>query len=65
MLIRPNELKEGQKSIIKRWVNQSDYIGNTLEMENGELVMTYPSGITTKNIDMRYAHFCIVDSNCI
>jgi len=34
-MIRPNELKEGQKSIIQHWVNQPQYVGDKLRLEGG------------------------------
>ena len=64
MEIKANELKNGDKGIITHWVNQPDYVGNTIEMKNNELIMSDKNGIETKNVDMRYPHYCKVQLNC-
>jgi hypothetical protein len=58
--IRPNELEEGQTALIKRWVNQPQYVGDKLRLEDGKLIRTTKNGIDTVGVDMRYPHFCKV-----
>jgi len=60
-MIRPNELKEGQKSIIQHWVNQPQYVGDKLRLEGGELIRTTKNGIDTVSVDMRFPHFCKIE----
>jgi hypothetical protein len=56
-MIQPNKLKEGQKSIIEHWVNQPQYIGDKLRLEDGKLIRTTKNGIHTVSVDMRYPHY--------
>ena len=55
------DLKNGDKVKIIRWLNQPDYIGNTIEMISNELIMTDKNGIQTRSIDMRYPHYAIIE----
>lgn len=64
MEIKANELKNGDKGIITHWVNQPDYVGNTIEITNGKVIMTDKNGFKTENVDMRHPHFCKVQLNC-
>ena len=59
--MRPNELKEGQKALIKHWVNQPQYVGSTLRMDNGKLIRTDENGYESNSVDMRYPHYCKIE----
>ena len=63
MEIKANELKNGDKGIITHWVNQPDYVGNTIEKTNDKVIMTDKNGFKTESVDMRYPHFCKVQLN--
>jgi hypothetical protein len=65
MEIKANKLKNGNRGIITHWVNQPDYVGNTIEMSNNKVIMTDKNGFKTENVDMRYPHYCKVQLNCI
>jgi len=60
-MIRPNELKEGQSALIKHWVNQPQYVGDKLRLEDGKLIRPTKNGIDTVGVDMRYPHFYKVE----
>lgn len=64
MEIKANELKNGDKGIITHWVNQPDYVGNTIEMTDDKVVMTDKNGFKTEQVDMRHPHLCKVQLNC-
>jgi len=61
MIIRPDNLKEGQEGVIKNWVNQPDYIGCKLRLENSTLIITDKNGFESKHVDMRFPHWCKVE----
>jgi hypothetical protein len=63
MSIKIIELKNGEKATITHWINQPDYIGNTIELIEGKFIMTDKKGIKTENIDLRYPHYCEVQLN--
>lgn len=52
------QLKDGDKGTITRWVNQGTYVGNKIKMYNGKLIMTDKGGFKTESIDTRFPHFC-------
>lgn len=59
--MNPSELKEGQTATIKHWVNQPQYVGSTLRMENGVLIKTDKEGFQSMCIDMRFPHHCFIE----
>ena len=60
-MVRPNELKEGQIAVINHWVNQPQYVGDKLRVEDGKLIRTTKNEIDTVIVDMRYPHYCRVE----
>ena len=59
-VIRPSQLQEGQRAQIVHWVNQPQYVGQTLEIKSGEFVRTNKNGIATSSVDSRHLHLCKV-----
>ncbi len=61
-IITPNDLNNGDIGIITHWVNQPDYIGNTIKKINNNIIMIDKiSNMETKHIDMRYPHHCKIN----
>lgn len=63
MKIKANELHNGDKGVITHWVNQPDYVGNTIEMVSDKVIMTDKRGLKTEYVDMRHPHLCTVQLN--
>ena len=63
MIIKADELKNNDEGIIYHWVNQPDYIGNTIKLVNNKFIMTDKKGFQTKIVDIRYLHRCEVKLN--
>lgn len=61
MIVTPDKIKEGEKGIIKHWVNQPQYVGDVIRRENGKLIRTTQTNkIDTESVDMRYPWWCKV-----
>ena len=58
-----NEMLNGTEGVITHWVNQPNYVGNTLKKDNDLLVMINKNGIETIHpyLDKRYLHWAKVE----
>lgn len=57
MVIKADEIKEGDSGVITHWVNQPDYVGNNISLEEGILTMTDKNGFESTHVDMRFPHY--------